>query len=148
MLFRSELIKNAGERMALQAERAGLSFSYDCDEQLPNIFIDAPRLERVLVNLLHNAIKFTNPGGIVELKASRKDNDIIFSIRDTGIGITPRDLERIFERFFKADRSRSDRGTGLGLSIARHLVEAHNGRIWAESEPNQGSTFYFSIPIY
>ena len=72
---------------------------------------------------------------------------ITFFVRDSGVGIDPDALLRIFERFFKADRSRSGRGTGLGLSIARHLIEAHGGRIWAESEVGQGSTFYFTIPL-
>ncbi len=70
-----------------------------------------------------------------------------FFVRDTGVGIPPEDLQRIFERFYKADRARSGGGTGLGLSIARHTVEAHGGRIWAESTPGVGSTFYFSIPL-
>jgi two-component system phosphate regulon sensor histidine kinase PhoR len=101
----------------------------------------------VLVNLLHNAIKFTRPGGSIELSAYQQLNTIVFSVKDTGIGILPKDLARVFERFYKSDRSRSERGTGLGLSIARHLVEAHGGKIWAESEVNQGSTFSFSIPF-
>jgi two-component system phosphate regulon sensor histidine kinase PhoR len=133
--------------MALQAQRAGLSLARSCSPALPRIFIDKSRLERVLVNLLHNAIKFTPPGGSVELAAIQETGQVVFSVRDTGIGIQPRDLERIFERFYKSDRSRSESGTGLGLSISRHLVEAHGGRIWAESQVGQGSTFFFSIPI-
>jgi two-component system phosphate regulon sensor histidine kinase PhoR len=102
----------------------------------------------VLVNLIHNAIKFTPPGGEVEVNAYQESEFIIYSIKDNGKGIPPKDLERIFERFYKTDRSRSEKGTGLGLSISRHLVEAHNGKIWAESQPGQGSTFYFRIPIH
>ena len=71
---------------------------------------------------------------------------MIFAVQDTGVGIAADDLPRIFERFYKADRARSGGGTGLGLAIARHLVEAHGGRIWAESVEGRGSTFYFSIP--
>jgi len=141
------LIDSAADRMALQAQRAGLSLARSCSPALPRIFIDKSRLERVLVNLLHNAIKFTPPGGSVELAAIQETGQVVFSVRDTGIGIQPRDLERIFERFYKSDRSRSESGTGLGLSISRHLVEAHGGRIWAESQVGQGSTFFFSIPI-
>jgi len=100
----------------------------------------------VLVNLIHNAIKFTPEGGKVILSASHHQDLIHFSVSDTGIGIPAEDLTRIFERFYKTDSARSGAGTGLGLAIARHLVESHNGRIWAESTPGQGSTITFSIP--
>jgi two-component system phosphate regulon sensor histidine kinase PhoR len=83
----------------------------------------------------------------VILSASQHSEAIVFSVQDTGIGITPDDLPRIFERFYKADRARATSGTGLGLAIARHLVEAHGGKIWAESQPGVGSTFYFTIPL-
>jgi signal transduction histidine kinase len=97
---------------------------------------------------LHNSIKFTNPGGEIEIRVEKLHDEIIFHIRDTGVGIPAKDLERIFERFYKTDRSRTERGTGLGLSISRHLVEAHQGKIWAKSTPGEGSTFSFSIPIH
>jgi two-component system phosphate regulon sensor histidine kinase PhoR len=143
-----ELIQLAGDRMAMQADRAGLEFSYGCDSTLPNIFVDASRLGQVLINLMHNAIKFTTPGGIIETSAYEVGNDIVFFVKDTGIGIPEKDLERIFERFFKSDPSRSKRGTGLGLSISRHLVETHGGKIWVESNRRNGSTFKFSIPVH
>ena len=142
-----ELIDAACERMTLQAQRAGLNVNLNYAAKLPNIYVDKTRLESVLVNLLHNAIKFTRPGGSITLSAYRSLNTIVFSVEDSGIGIPPKDLARVFERFYKSDRSRSERGTGLGLSIARHLVEAHGGKIWAESQVNQGSTFSFSIPM-
>ena len=84
------LIQMAGERMVLQAERAGLEFSFQCDEDLPDIFIDSPRLSRALVNLLHNAIKFTPLGGKVEVSAYQEDNNIIFFVKDSGVGIPPK----------------------------------------------------------
>jgi two-component system phosphate regulon sensor histidine kinase PhoR len=105
------------------------------------------RLEQVLVNLIHNALKFTHPGGEVVLSVQTEKEVVRFAVRDTGVGIPVDDLERIFERFYKADRARSGGGTGLGLSIARHIVEAHGGSIWAESEEGRGSTFYFTIPL-
>ena len=142
-----EFIKAACERMDLQAKRAGLQLRNLVEFKLPNTFVDPKRLEQVLVNLIHNAIKFTPPGGQVEVNAFEDSEFIVYSVKDTGNGILPKDLERIFERFYKTDRSRSERGTGLGLSISRHLVEAHNGKIWAESQPGQGSTFFFKIPI-
>jgi two-component system phosphate regulon sensor histidine kinase PhoR len=105
------------------------------------------RVQQVVVNLLHNAIKFTPQGGQVIVNVTQQDHEIQFAISDTGIGIDSEDLPRIFERFYKVDRSRATSGTGLGLAIARHLVEAHGGKIWAESEVGKGSTFYFTIPL-
>ncbi len=142
-----ELISPAIERMQVQAERAGLNISLECPEDLPPVSADPSRMEQVLVNLLHNAIKFTPPGGKITVSAYREDNHITFYIKDTGVGIAPDALPRIFERFYKADKARSGGGTGLGLSIARHLVEAHGGKIWAESMVGQGSTFNFTIPL-
>ncbi len=92
-------------------------------------------------------MKYTPTGGEIALTAHHQDDKIIFSVKDTGVGIPSDDLPRVFERFYKADRARSGGGTGLGLAIARHLVEAHGGRIWAESVEGQGSTFSFTIPI-
>jgi two-component system, OmpR family, phosphate regulon sensor histidine kinase PhoR len=141
------LVSPAVERMRLQAERAGLQLRIECPADLPEVSADQERMDQVLVNLVHNAIKFTPPGGEVVVSAYAETKDIVFFVRDTGVGIAEKDLSRIFERFYKADRARSGGGTGLGLSIARHIIEAHNGRIWAESQQGKGSTFYFSIPL-
>lgn len=141
------MITHAVERMQLQAERGGLTIQIEENEPLPEVMADAERIESVLVNLLHNAIKFTPPGGNITAGAQLGQNRVVFFVKDTGVGIQPEDLSRIFERFYKADQSRSGGGTGLGLSIARHTVEAHKGRIWAESKPGEGSTFYFSLPL-
>jgi two-component system phosphate regulon sensor histidine kinase PhoR len=100
-----------------------------------------------LLNLLHNAIKFTPAGGTITISARTEDRDVLFSIRDSGVGIPAADISRIFERFYKADKSRSGGGTGLGLSIARHVLEGHGGRIWAESTVGEGSTFFFTLPM-
>ena len=142
-----EIIAPAYKRLALQAERANLRLSLACSDDLPPILVDAARIEQVVVNLLHNAIKFTPEGGNVTVSAEVQGRTVRFCVADSGIGIDPADLPRIFERFYKADRARSGKGTGLGLAIARHLVEAHGGHIWAESVPGQGSTFYFTIPL-
>ncbi len=142
-----ELLQAPVERMRLQAERAGLNMSLECTEDLPAVSADAERITQVLVNLLHNAIKFTPPGGQITVSAKKQGEWVVFSVQDSGVGIPSQDLTRIFERFYKADRARSGGGTGLGLSIARHVVEAHGGRIWVDSIKGQGSTFYFTLPV-
>jgi two-component system, OmpR family, phosphate regulon sensor histidine kinase PhoR len=100
-----------------------------------------------LGNLIHNAIKFTSKNGQITIGTQATAEKITVSVSDTGAGIPPEDLPRIFERFYKVDRARGKSGTGLGLAIARHVVEAHGGRIWAESKPGKGATFYFTIPV-
>jgi two-component system phosphate regulon sensor histidine kinase PhoR len=134
-------------RMQLQAERNNLRLNNLCPDNLPLVAADPPRIEQVMLNLIHNAIKFTPPGGKISVSAEARTAEVVFSIQDTGVGISADDLPRIFERFYKADRSRSGGGTGLGLAIARHIVETHHGRIWAESTEGKGSTFFFSLPI-
>jgi len=141
------ILKQANDRLQIQAERSGLTIDIDCPPDLPDVLADLPRIEQAVVNLLHNSIKFTPSGGRITLRAAHQSDMVIISIIDTGIGIHPDDLPRIFERFFKADRARAGGGTGLGLAIARHMVEAHGGKIWATSIEYQGSTFSFSIPI-
>jgi two-component system phosphate regulon sensor histidine kinase PhoR len=142
-----ELLNSAADRMKLQAERAGLKLSIQCANDLPNVRADKPRLEQVLVNMIHNAVKFTHAGGEIALLAETGEGGARFGVRDTGAGIPSDSLSRIFERFYRVDKSRTGSGTGLGLSISRHIVEAHGGRIWAESEEGRGSTFYFEIPL-
>jgi two-component system, OmpR family, phosphate regulon sensor histidine kinase PhoR len=141
-----ELVKNPVARLNLQAERSGLVVTIDIEPNIPNILADTNRMEQVLVNLLHNAIKFTPRDGSIWVRAVETGNNVQFSVQDTGIGISETDINRIFERFYKTDRARSSGGTGLGLAIARHLIEAHGGKIWAESREGLGSTFYFTLP--
>jgi two-component system phosphate regulon sensor histidine kinase PhoR len=141
-----DLLDSASRRMQLQAERAGLNLRVECTDDLPNVRIDSQRLEQVLVNLIHNAVKFTRAGGEVTLIAEAIDGSIRFAVRDSGVGIAEEEVPRIFERFYRVDKSRTGSGTGLGLSIAKHIVEAHGGKIWVESVNGQGSTFYFTIP--
>lgn len=140
------IVLPAADRLRLQAERAGLSLQVDCPDDLPLVLADAGRIQGVMVNLIHNAIKFT-PAGEITVRSTEQDGSMCFLVQDTGIGISPEDQLRIFERFFKSDRSRATSGTGLGLAIARHLVKAHGGRIWVESELGKGSRFYFTLPL-
>ena len=140
------LISSAADRMKMQAERASLKLTVKCAENLPLIRADKLRLEQVLVNLIHNAVKFTKPGGEITLGAEPVTGGVRFAVRDSGIGIPTESLSRIFERFYRVEKSRTGSGTGLGLSISKHIIEAHGGMIWAESREGSGSIFYFVIP--
>ncbi len=142
-----KILERGAERLRLQAERAGLTLTVTCAKDLPPILADPPRLEQVLVNLIHNAVKFTPKGGKIDVSAIRKNGAVEFSVKDTGVGISEDNLSRIFERFYKTDPARNKGGTGLGLAITRHLVEAHEGKIGLESKEGLGSRFWFTVPI-
>ena len=135
------------ERLRPQAERAELALTVNVPADLPLVLIDGPRVQQVLGNLLHNAIKFTPAGGTIAIDAREADGALLVRVTDDGVGIPAGDLPRIFERFYKADRARSGGGTGLGLAIARHIVQAHGGQIWARSKEGEGSRFYFTLPV-
>ena len=109
---------------------------------------DPVRLEQVIRNLLDNAVKYSPDGSLVVLKVTRKADEVVFSVADQGVGIAPEHLNRLFDRFYRVRDRVNGRvsGTGLGLAIARRIVEAHGGKIWAESTPGRGSTFYFTLP--
>lgn len=160
------VVERAIERIRPQASRKQISVTAELgDEDAPGLF-DANRIGQVLLNLLHNAVKFTAHGGTVIVRtgllypdASQPDHGqeglhpagpwLCVSVIDTGIGIPASDLPRIFERFYKVDRSRTRNagGTGLGLAIAKHLIEGHGGRLWVDSTEGRGSTFSFTLPM-
>jgi two-component system phosphate regulon sensor histidine kinase PhoR len=143
----TEVVSRAVERLKAQSERAGLQIKVDIASGLPSVSADGSRIEQVLVNLIHNAIKFTPTGGRVTVSAKAEGDRLIVSVSDTGVGIPEDDLPRVFERFYKADRARAGGGTGLGLAIAKHVVEAHGGRIWVESVEGRGATFSLGLPL-
>ncbi len=133
------------ERISPQALQNRLTITLDIAPGLCAL-ADGEMLARVLSNLLHNALKFTPPGGQIKVSAHKQGENVMVSMTDTGPGIPHEELSRIFERFYKVDRARGQSGTGLGLAIARHIVEGHGGRIWAESEPGHGATLRFTLP--
>lgn len=144
-----EIVRPAVERLRAQSERFGLQLTVNLPDNLPTVRADPERLHQVVTNLVHNALKFTPPGGEIDISAGTKQDEVVVMVRDSGVGIPANALPRIFERFFKADRARTrGAGTGLGLSIAKHLIQAHGGRIWVESVEGEGSTFYFSLPAF
>jgi len=165
------LVAEAYASLKPMAEEKGLSLAVEIPPELPPLLADEERARRVLVNLLHNAIKFTPPDGRIRVlgcgvRVSEGQVDwltsevgslpsdglpdgewAVVTVSDTGIGILSEHLSRIFERFYKVDRARSREGTGLGLAIAKQIVEAHGGRIWVESWVGVGSTFIFTLPV-
>ena len=145
-----QLVAGCVETAQPRAVEKDLRLSVNLGKKLPDIAGDRRRLTEVLQNLLDNAIQYTPAGGQIMVSAERHDGDVVFTVSDTGIGIPQADQPRIFERFYRVDvaRSREVGGTGLGLSIAKHLMEAHGGRLWVESEVGQGSQFHFSVPIF
>ena len=138
-------------RSEIEVARAGaeVSIEEDVPEDLPPVFVDRERVHQVLFNLLDNAVRLTPPGGAVMVSAHRHDGSVDVHVADTGPGIAPEHLPRLFERFYRVDPARSakDGGTGIGLAIARSVVEAHGGRIRAESEEGKGSVFTFELPV-
>ena len=149
----TELIRRSMETVGLIARSKEAHLTADLPGRLPIVMVDERRIQQVLDNLLSNAVKFTPEGGRVIVSATMArdgDADVVeVRVSDTGEGIPAQDLENVFDRFYQSVHSGGKRkqGTGLGLAIARHIIEAHNGRIWAESELGRGSTFAFTIPL-
>jgi two-component system phosphate regulon sensor histidine kinase PhoR len=143
------LVEATMRRLEAFARRQGVTLAASVPEDLPSVRGDEERLERLLVNLLHNAIKFSHEGGKVAIAADEHPDAVVVSVVDHGVGIPAADQARVFERFYKVDRARrrGQGGTGLGLAIARHIAEAHGGSIWLESVEGEGSTFSFSLPF-
>ncbi len=145
-----QLAVDSAERLRLFAERQGVILRTGTAANLPTVRGDAARLGQVVVNLVHNAVKFSPDGGDVDVGTRTAGHEVVVSVRDHGLGIPQAAMGRIFERFYKVDRARLRAevggGTGLGLAIARHVVEQHGGRIWVGSEEGVGSTFSFALP--
>jgi two-component system phosphate regulon sensor histidine kinase PhoR len=137
------------ERLRPFAERQGLRLALELPDHVDPVRGDEDRLGQVVINLLHNAVKFSPNGGEIVVGVREDGGEVVVWVRDPGIGVPRADLARIFERFYKVDRARvrGRGGTGLGLSISRHVVEMHGGRIWVESEEGKGSIFSFAIPV-
>lgn len=133
------------EAAKIEADANDIALIFEIPEKmLPVINADAVMINRVIRNLLGNAIKYTNPGGSVTVRLSDKDDDILVSVTDTGIGIPEDHLPYVFDAFYRV--SKDSKGSGLGLTIAKKIVEAHGGRIWVESTHGKGSTFSFTLP--
>jgi histidine kinase len=147
----SSLARTVTKRLAPHAEPKRITLDVELAPDLPHVLADEDRATQVLTNLMGNALQYTPENGTITLSAKQVDNEVQIAVRDTGIGIPPEHLPHIFDRFYRVDKSRSRNaggGSGIGLTIAKHLVEAHGGRIWAESAgEGQGSIFSFSLKI-
>ncbi|HIN26605.1 MAG TPA: two-component sensor histidine kinase, partial [Candidatus Marinimicrobia bacterium] len=138
----NDLFKDAHQRNSNKT----LKIQLEVPDKILFIYGDKSRLDQVIANLLSNAMRYTDQGQI-RIKVMRRDNELIFSIRDTGIGVSRKALSRIFERFYRTDKARDRRkgGTGLGLAISKHIIEAHGSHIYVDSLKGKGSTFSFGI---
>ena len=143
----TELVRSATEGLKKQAKDKGITLEMDLRKGLPDAVGDRKSLEQVMVNLLDNAIKYTQQGGRVGVSASVRSGEIKVDVRDTGIGIPKADIPRIFERFYRVDKARSREvgGTGLGLAIVKHIIQGLNGNVRVQSEQGKGSTFSFTL---
>ncbi len=143
------LLTKVVELMQSQAEQKGLTLEFDLEEGLPSVNADAANMEGVFTNLISNAIKYTPEGGLVRVTGKREGEYIRIDVQDTGIGISEKDLPRIFERFYrvKTEKTRQIVGTGLGLSIVKQVVDAHLGTIDVQSVENQGTCFTVRLPV-
>ena len=145
-----ELVEITQRRLLRQFDEKGVSLILDIPDDLPKVSVDADRIGQVFINLIGNSLQYTPTGGVVTVMAEEKKNQILVTISDTGIGISPQNLSNIFTRFYRVDKSRSRAGggSGIGLTIAKHLVESHGGKIWAESPGlGKGSTISVLLPI-
>ena len=142
-----EAVRHGADRLRPQVERARLRLVVEVEPDLPAIEIDVRKIEQVLLNLVHNAIKFTPPDGAILVRVGRTASDIVVAVQDTGVGIPEEEQPRLFERFYKSDKARRSEGTGLGLAIAKHIVQLHGGEIGVSSVPGEGSTFHFTLPL-
>jgi len=131
-----------------RAAQAGVTLQVRANHYIPLIQVDPDRIKQVLSNLISNALRYTPTGGQISLTATRHDDQVLLSVQDSGMGITPEALPHIFERFYRGDPARpgQEGESGLGLAIARSIVKMHGGRIWAESDPGAGSTFIIALP--
>lgn len=149
-----ELVRRKLAQSEVAARKKDIKLELNLAPELPRVYVDPARMEQVITNLISNALRHTPGGGTITVSLTtatvpEEGKRLVVSVRDTGEGIAPEHLPNVFERFYRAgdSRSRSEGGAGLGLAIVKQMVRAHGGRVWVESQPGQGSTFYLSLPV-
>lgn len=144
-----ELIRRGVSLNSIFATKKGISVKFSHGDNIPNVFIDSAKIEQVLNNLITNAVKFSNPGEVLEIGVSKSDSEVIISVEDHGQGIPADELGKLFKPFQRTSvrSTGGEDSTGLGLAIVRKIVTGHKGRVWVESEVGKGSTFYVAIPL-
>jgi len=146
-----EHLQTVQRNFGMQAHNKKITISLQMDEFLPEIAFDVPKVKQVINNLLSNALKFTPEGGKIRMNVQQKEEELQITLEDSGIGIPASELKKIFDMYQQVKErnvgTEGERGTGLGLAICKNIVELHGGRIWVESEPNQGSQFHFTLPL-
>lgn len=145
-----QMIENVHDLLTPQLQAKNIQWKMDIDQSVDKISADQNQLERVLINLVSNAIKFTPDGGMISVKTQKLNDMIQIGVTDTGIGISDQDVKRLFDEFYRVDNqiNQNLKGTGLGLSLAKKIVEAHHGKIKVTSQLNMGTTFSFTVPVY
>jgi len=144
----SEIFRSVLQLCRAKAEEKSITVTIGGDEQITADF-DSSLVEQAIVNLLDNAIKYSEPDSVIHIKAYRNDSEIRISVQDQGIGIAKKHLPRLFERFYRVDKARSRKmgGTGLGLAIVKHIAQAHGGHVTVDSTLGKGSTFTIHLPV-
>jgi signal transduction histidine kinase len=143
------LVGQTAETVQPSADRKEITINADVEEGITNLIVDGERIKQVMINLVGNAIKFSPDGSIINVKARKEKNDVLFEVQDFGRGVPKDKLDKVFETFFQVDSSmdRKFGGAGLGLAISRGIVISHGGKIWVESKEGKGSTFSFTLPV-
>jgi signal transduction histidine kinase len=144
------LLRGVGEKFSPQAGKAGVKLQISLTDNLPPLIADGDRLAQVLSNLVDNALRFTLPDGQVMLSAKKTGAEIELSVADTGSGVAPEALPRLFDRFYQVDPARAggeQHGAGLGLAIVKEIVEAHGGKIGVRSQVGSGTIFTINLPL-
>lgn len=143
------IIDNIHDLLTPQLKEKHIQFLAQIPDNFPGVPMDLSQVERVFINLIGNAIKFTPASGTIKVTAGRENDMAVFSISDTGIGIPKENIPQLFNEFYRIENeiNQNVKGTGLGLALCKKIVEAHGGRIWVQSEPQKGATFYFTLPL-
>ena len=143
-----DTLKKICEKVRFEAEEKGHKLELICSENTPNIYVDKSSIEQIVINILTNSIKYTPDNGLIRIYAGPIENRVYIKVIDNGIGIPQKDLDRVFERFYRVDKARSRKmgGTGLGLSIVKEMVEGNNGTIVMDSKLNEGTEVTMTFP--